>query len=204
MVHVLSIKRRYPRRTEKVSFSEAIKCTRDATVALVMPLIIIGGIVGGVFTPTEAAAVAVTYALMVGALIFRNTEAPGHHWIHIRFGSQFWKALLYHCLCGDPVMGLCHGRRAPTGGESLPGHSGSSLARAARHQFLSPFHGNVARSNGQYLSLCAHLRSSCQRHRGQPPPFFHGLSPERQSWEYHASSGDCPVCHIRAEPRKGI
>jgi tripartite ATP-independent transporter DctM subunit len=74
MVHVLSIKRGYPRRTEKMSFSEAIKCTRDATVALVMPLIIIGGIVGGVFTPTEAAAVAVTYALVVGVFIFRNLK----------------------------------------------------------------------------------------------------------------------------------
>ena len=37
-----------------------------------MPLIIIGGIVGGVFTPTEAAAVAVLYAFVLGAFVFRN------------------------------------------------------------------------------------------------------------------------------------
>jgi tripartite ATP-independent transporter DctM subunit len=49
-----------------------MKCTRDAVIALVMPLIIIGGIVGGAFTPTEAAAVAVAYALVTGFLIFRN------------------------------------------------------------------------------------------------------------------------------------
>jgi len=72
IVHILSIKRKYPRRTEKVVFNEAVKCTRDALVALVMPLIIIGGIVGGVFTPTEAAAVAVLYAFILGAFVFRN------------------------------------------------------------------------------------------------------------------------------------
>lgn len=43
-----------------------------AFVALVMPVIVIGGIVGGVFTPTEASGVAVAYALMVGTLVFRT------------------------------------------------------------------------------------------------------------------------------------
>ena len=37
-----------------------------------MPVIILGGIYGGIFTPTEASAVAVFYALVVGALIYRE------------------------------------------------------------------------------------------------------------------------------------
>lgn len=44
----------------------------EAFWSLFMPLIIIGGIVGGVFTATEAAAVAVAYALLVGAVAYRN------------------------------------------------------------------------------------------------------------------------------------
>jgi C4-dicarboxylate transporter DctM subunit len=40
--------------------------------ALLMPVIILGGIYGGVFTPTEASAVAVFYALVVGMLIYRE------------------------------------------------------------------------------------------------------------------------------------
>jgi tripartite ATP-independent transporter DctM subunit len=72
IVHILSVKRRYPRRTDSVGWSEAMACTRSAMVALVMPLIIIGGIVGGVFTPTEAAAVAVLYSFVLGAFVFRN------------------------------------------------------------------------------------------------------------------------------------
>jgi len=40
--------------------------------ALLMPVIILGGIYGGIFTPTEASAVAVLYALIVGTLIYRE------------------------------------------------------------------------------------------------------------------------------------
>lgn len=49
-----------------------LTAARQAVWALVMPVIIIGGIYRGVFTPTEASAVAVVYALLVGALIHRS------------------------------------------------------------------------------------------------------------------------------------
>ncbi len=57
-------------------FPEAVKegarCTSRAIPALIMPLIILGGIYGGIMTPTEAAAVAVIYAIPVGFLIYRG------------------------------------------------------------------------------------------------------------------------------------
>lgn len=43
-----------------------------AAYALMMPVIILGGIYGGVFTPTEASAVAVVYALFVGMVVYRE------------------------------------------------------------------------------------------------------------------------------------
>nr|CDQ33125.1 Neu5Ac permease [Virgibacillus halodenitrificans] len=45
---------------------------RRSWAALLMPVVVIGGIYGGVFTPTEASAVAVVYALIVGGLIYRE------------------------------------------------------------------------------------------------------------------------------------
>ncbi|WP_029528274.1 TRAP transporter large permease [Polaromonas glacialis] len=48
------------------------KATLNAGWALLMPVIILGGIYGGVFTPTEASAVAVFYALVVGMVIHRE------------------------------------------------------------------------------------------------------------------------------------
>lgn len=47
---------------------------RQAWLALLMPVIILGGIYGGVFTPTEASAVAVVYALVVGIFIYRRLD----------------------------------------------------------------------------------------------------------------------------------
>ena len=46
--------------------------TRKAAWALMMPVVVLGGIYGGVFTPTEASAVAVAYALVVGVAIYRE------------------------------------------------------------------------------------------------------------------------------------
>jgi C4-dicarboxylate transporter, DctM subunit len=48
------------------------KATVQAGWALLMPVIILGGIYGGIFTPTEASAVAVFYALVVGLVIYRE------------------------------------------------------------------------------------------------------------------------------------
>jgi len=48
------------------------RATVQAGWALLMPVIILGGIYGGIFTPTEASAVAVAYALVVGTVIYRE------------------------------------------------------------------------------------------------------------------------------------
>jgi C4-dicarboxylate transporter, DctM subunit len=50
------------------------KASWQAGWALLMPVIILGGIYGGIFTPTEASAVAVFYALIVGMLIYREIK----------------------------------------------------------------------------------------------------------------------------------
>lgn len=56
-------------REDRHDFLTAFK---RAWAALLMPVVVIGGIYGGVFTPTEASAVAVVYALIVGGLIYRE------------------------------------------------------------------------------------------------------------------------------------
>ncbi|QJQ99025.1 TRAP transporter large permease [Halomonas sp. PGE1] len=52
--------------------TEFLVAFRRAWAAILMPVVVIGGIYGGVFTPTEAAAVAVFYALVVGGLVYRE------------------------------------------------------------------------------------------------------------------------------------
>ncbi|MBK9607970.1 MAG: TRAP transporter large permease [Betaproteobacteria bacterium] len=48
--------------------------TRRAALALLMPVVILGGIYGGIFTPTEASVVAVFYALIIGVGVYRETK----------------------------------------------------------------------------------------------------------------------------------
>ena len=45
---------------------------RKAILAILMPLLVLGGIYGGIFTPTEAAVIAVVYSFLVGALVYRE------------------------------------------------------------------------------------------------------------------------------------
>ncbi|SBV95743.1 TRAP transporter, DctM subunit [uncultured delta proteobacterium] len=70
--YFISKKRGYVGRAYRCSFQEMLAGLKDAILALVMPFIIIGGIVTGVFTPTESAATAVAYAFAVGGLVYRE------------------------------------------------------------------------------------------------------------------------------------
>jgi C4-dicarboxylate transporter DctM subunit len=63
-----------PLRAQGTSLREIIGSSRDAIFSLIMPVIVIGGILGGIFTPTEAAAVAVVYALVVGIFVFKELK----------------------------------------------------------------------------------------------------------------------------------
>ncbi|MCG6931145.1 MAG: TRAP transporter large permease [Desulfofustis sp.] len=67
-----AIKDKHPRRTEPVSRAEIFKRTKAAIIGLIMPIIILGGIISGKFTATEAASLACMYAFLVGIVIYRS------------------------------------------------------------------------------------------------------------------------------------
>ncbi|MDO5140486.1 MAG: TRAP transporter large permease [Eubacteriales bacterium] len=58
----------------KMSFGEIAKTIRSGIWALLMPVIILGGIFGGIFTATEAAAVVVVYALAVSLFVYKDMK----------------------------------------------------------------------------------------------------------------------------------
>lgn len=67
----ISKKRGY-RGEEPASFKEILTSFKKSILALLMPLIILGGIYGGIFTPTEAAVVAVVYGLIIGLFVYKE------------------------------------------------------------------------------------------------------------------------------------
>ncbi|MEX0758416.1 MAG: TRAP transporter large permease, partial [Tistlia sp.] len=74
--HIVSTRHGYRGRESRAGAGELGRAPLAALPALVMPAIILGGILGGLFTPTEAGAVATAYALLVG-LALRRTGQGG-------------------------------------------------------------------------------------------------------------------------------
>jgi len=72
--YIIASRRNYPRLNEPFSLPVFLKRFKDALLPLLMPVIIMGGILGGVFTPTEAAAIACLYAFLVGFFVFKTLE----------------------------------------------------------------------------------------------------------------------------------
>ena len=63
-----------PKKEGSPSLREILFAFKGSILAMIMPAIILGGILGGIVTPTEAAAIAVFYALFVGVVIHRNLK----------------------------------------------------------------------------------------------------------------------------------
>ncbi|RYD06996.1 hypothetical protein N752_01505 [Desulforamulus aquiferis] len=59
---------------ERASFQDKIKATKEASWALGIPIIILGGIYLGIFTPTEASGIAAVYAIFVSMFIYKEMD----------------------------------------------------------------------------------------------------------------------------------
>lgn len=80
-------------RQEKQPLSVRMKAFKEALWAIMMPVIILGGIYGGIFTPTEAAGVAVVYGLFVGIVVYREIKL-----------RQLWKIFVDSAVSSSIIM----------------------------------------------------------------------------------------------------
>ena len=71
LVFMLSIKRKYPT-TERTSLRESLRIFVKSFLIVLAPVILLGGIYGGVFTPTEAAGVVSVYVLILSLFVYRT------------------------------------------------------------------------------------------------------------------------------------
>ena len=70
--HIIARRRNYPAANERMSWRGRAGALRGAFLPLLTPVILLGGILGGIFTPTEASAVAAVYALFVSLFVLRT------------------------------------------------------------------------------------------------------------------------------------
>jgi len=91
---IIARKRSFPRREHRASSGELLTAFRGAFFPLLTPLIILGGILSGVFTPTEAAAAAVAYALLISFLVTRTLRLQDLQGMLLRTGVASATVLL--------------------------------------------------------------------------------------------------------------
>jgi C4-dicarboxylate transporter DctM subunit len=72
--YIMCKRRSYIELGNKCSFNKIWIAFKEAVWAIMMPIIILGGIYGGIFTPTEAAVVSVVYAIIVGLFVYRELD----------------------------------------------------------------------------------------------------------------------------------
>ena len=74
-IAIVAIRREFPRPERPADFKAALRITLEALPAVLTPVILVGGMLAGLFTPTEAAVVASLYALLLGAFGYRELRA---------------------------------------------------------------------------------------------------------------------------------
>jgi tripartite ATP-independent transporter DctM subunit len=103
-VHFISRRRGYkPSREKRASFGEMMRQLRQSGWALFMPLGIILGLRFGVFTPTEAGAVAVVYCVLVGFFVYR--ELRPHHFIEVLKDTVYGTSTVLLVIVAASVFG---------------------------------------------------------------------------------------------------
>jgi len=85
--YVISKIRNYPRREEKVAIKDLLIGFKDTFLALMTPIIILGGVIGGVFSPTEAGAIAVVYSFIISFFVYRELKLSDLPGLFLRAGK---------------------------------------------------------------------------------------------------------------------
>jgi len=74
LIYYNARKKNYPKNERRPSLRQVLKGSQEAVAALILPVIILGGIMSGVFTATEAAAIAVFFAFIFGFFFFKTLK----------------------------------------------------------------------------------------------------------------------------------
>jgi tripartite ATP-independent transporter DctM subunit len=74
VIFLTARKENFPKYKEKLEFSKVVKAVIYALPALIIPLVIVGGILTGVFTPTESGAIACFVAFLAGMFIYKSLK----------------------------------------------------------------------------------------------------------------------------------
>ena len=213
MISVLAERYDLPKRTQKASWTQRGNASLKAIWPLMTPVIILGGILGGIFTPTEAAAIAVGYSVVIGLFVMRSLKFRDLPDIMLRSGMTSAVVLLLvgaamafktvaslsHTpeLLADIILGLSdqeqqHQRIVGQAKEDVRQSAGVAVPDQylAVHRWHVPRRGPGDHHPGPDPGADLYLA------RGGFGAFrhHHGRQPDRRPAD--AADGPCAVCHL--------
>jgi C4-dicarboxylate transporter DctM subunit len=97
--YFISLKKGYPRQ-QRATFKEFCRATGKAIPPLMTPVIIMGGIFSGIFTPTEAAVIAVVYAWVLGMFVYKELTFDKLKGVLLHVVKNTASLLIVVCLTG--------------------------------------------------------------------------------------------------------
>ncbi len=102
-IYIYAVRRKYPYDSSRAPLKDIWKSFKQSVWALMTPVIILGGIVTGIFTPTEAAVVAVVYAFVISFFIYRTLRLKDM--LKMMVGSAVTSALILVIMGAASVFG---------------------------------------------------------------------------------------------------
>lgn len=132
--YIVSCRRGY-KGTGQASLKEIVKSFRGSILPLFMPLIVVGGIYGGIFTPTESAVVAVLYAFFLGTVVYRQIHLKDLP--RILVNTAVMSSVALFILSMASTFGLVSTL------ENLPGRLGNLIISASANKFVFLFLVNI-------------------------------------------------------------
>jgi tripartite ATP-independent transporter DctM subunit len=100
--YFIAVKRKYPKE-QRYSLRESLNISKDAFLGLLTAVIIIGGVISGVFTATESAAIASVYAFVITFFVYR--EIPLRHFPQILYASLKTLAMVMSLIAAASAFG---------------------------------------------------------------------------------------------------
>lgn len=86
--NIVSKRKGYAKKMPKPPLKEILRAVWDAKWALLMPIIILGGIYGGIFTPTEAAVIGIVYSVIIGLFVYKELKIKALYGIFDKTASM--------------------------------------------------------------------------------------------------------------------
>ena len=171
---IVAMRRGYPRSARWPTLRELWNSFWPASPALFAPVILVGGMLSGYFTPTEASAVCVAYILFIGIGVLSRDDVGIHLQGRGRHGAHVGRRPHYRRRGGHVRLDP-RGRAGAAGIFRMvqgPDHQSADDAARRQHHLLHRRH--VHRFDNRYPATCSDRRAAGGRGRRRSDPSRHG------------------------------